>query len=155
MARKGYSSITIDDGTIEELVKIQKNLGLSTLPETIRFLIIERGENFMENINYKVGMLLSLVDFDKNPFLYTMLEIDATKEQVEAVYDLMDKTEQNIVAGKKTSHHEFEAEIYKIFPKHHGSYHLAEGIVGSLGKQGRWETVYNYMKKNGMNPSNM
>ena len=156
MARNGYSSITVDEETINNLSKIQKKLNLNSEPETIREIIkIQQGGSVMEEINNKFVMLLELVDSDRNPFLYMMLEIGATKQQIEAVYDLMDKTEKVIGERKKISHPEFEREIYRIFPKRYGHYHHAEGIVGTLGKQGRWILVYQYMKKNGMNASNM
>jgi len=155
MVRDGYSSITLDEDTLRRLYRVQKKYRHSTIPETIRALIQEKESGSMEEINHKIEMLLQLVESDRNPFIYAMLEIGATKNQIEAVFDLMDKTEKEVTSSKKPTHNEFEKEIYRIFPHQKGNYHLAEGIVGMLGKEGRWKSVYDYMKKDGMNPANM
>jgi len=147
MVRIGYNSITLDEDTMNKLKEAQNRGNFKTIPETIRSLL----SSSQPELLHKFHLLMSCVDSEKDPFSYLMLEIDATEKQVLAVFDLMDYTEKKIRAGKKIGHHTFETKIYKIFPKHHGDYHLAESIVGILGEQGRWVEVYKYMKKDGMN----
>lgn len=151
MVRDGYNSITLDDETMKCLRNLQKEGNYQTIPETIRGLL----SNSQHEIFNKIELLTTLVDPERNPFSYLMLEIGASKKQIEAVFALMDKTEADIRKKREVSHGDFEKGIYYIFPDQRGNYHLAESIVGILGQQGRWTVVCEYMKKNGMNPSNM
>ena len=151
MVREGYNSISLDDDSILGLREIQESEGFKTIPETIRWLI----SNNNTKILFKIELLMPLVNSEKNPFNYLMLEIDATESQMRKVYDLMDKIQTDIQSKREVSHVDFEKEIYKIFPKHYGDYHLAESIVGILGKSGRLEEGYRHMVKNGINEKNM
>ena len=151
MVREGYNSITLDEDTMDRLKQIQSEEGYQTIPETIRHLL----ENSKVDILHKIELLMKLVDSDRDPFCFLMLEYEATRKQVEAVYDLMNKIDDDIRKGKDVHHGAFEREVYRIFPKYRGQYHFAEAIVGTLGKQRHWVAVYEYMKKNGMNPDNM
>ena len=151
MVREGYNSITLDEITMTRLKEIQARENFNTIPETIRSLLPPSNTDF----EFKIRLLMNLVDFKKKPFSYHMLELGATKTQVNAIFDLMDSTEKAIDEKKNITHQEFERVIYRILPKHEGDYHIAESIVGCLNKEGRWTTVYEYMIKNGMNPNNM
>jgi len=146
MAKEGYNSITIDEDTLNKLKEIQTINGYKTIPETIRAIL-----NNQSDVDFKINLLMQLVNSDKNPFAYLLLEENATREQQSAIFDLMDKTEKKIRTKEKVSHVAFETEIYRIFPKSYGDYHFAENIVATLGEKGRWETVYKFMKKDGMN----
>lgn len=149
MVREGYNSISLDDESVEGLRELQEQKGFKTIPETIRWLLLN-------NMPFKIEMLMGLVDSERNPFNYLMLEIDATKSQMNKVLDLMDKTQTDLKHKKKITHRDFEMEIYNIFPKHRGDYHLAESIIGILCSSGnRWDLVKPYMIKNGMNANNM
>lgn len=100
----------------------------------------------------QVNLLLQLVDSEKAPFAYHMLEVGATKEQVTRTFDLMDDYWQFIKRDEEVrSHREFERSVYDIFPDRHGDYHFAEGIVQTLARGNRYREVYDYMLKNGMN----
>ena len=151
MVREGYNSITLDEDTMDRLKQIQNEEGYQTIPETIRRLL----DNSNIDILHKIELLMNLVDSDRDAFSYLMLESEATRKQVKAVYDLMKKTDDDIKKGIDVSHSAFEKEVYRIFPKYRGDYHFAESIVGVLGKQSPWIGVCEYMKKNGMNPNNM
>jgi len=47
---------------------------------------------------------------------------------------LMDDYAKYLVAGKKIKHHDFEGEVYKIFPGRNHDYYFAEDIVSCLNK---------------------
>lgn len=145
MAKEGYTNITLDTDTLARLKTAQQRGNYKTTPETIRALLTKR------DTEYKIQLLMRLVDPRNDEFAYLLLEASATEEQEKAIYDLMDKTAKAIAEGKKVSHGEFEREVYKIFPDRWGDYHFAENIVSTLNEQSRWTPVYKYMKKNGMN----
>ena len=95
---------------------------------------------------------MSLVDPSTKPFSYHMLEADASRQQVDQVMGLMDSIRKTINSGgTPMSHGEFESRIYKIFPSRDGHYGFAEGIVSTLHDERKWEEVYDYYSKNGMN----
>jgi ABC-type phosphate/phosphonate transport system substrate-binding protein len=108
-------------------------------------------EKRIEHLEYRVRLLAQTADFEKYPFIYTVLESDLTESQVRAIFDLMDKVSKTIRDGKPISHHKFEESIYEIVPSRRGDYHFAEDIVSTLNDEGRWVEVYRHMKKDGMN----
>ena len=105
----------------------------------------------IEHLEYRMKLLSEIADFEKHPFIYTVLESDLTEFQVKAIFDLMDEVSKTIRSGKPMSHHKFEESIYKIVQSHHRDYHFAEDIVSTLNDEGRWVEVYRHMKKDGMN----
>ncbi len=104
-----------------------------------------------QDLEHRIRLLMSLVDPDKQPFNYHMLEANASEQQVTAIYELMDKTRSDIVAKIGISHHAFEQRVYEIFPTRVGHYHFAEGIVSSPKKTRQYEVVYEHMQNDGMN----
>ena len=108
-------------------------------------------EERLSNAEHRITLLLTLIDSKKHPFTFHMLEADATRNQITAIYDLMDKAEKLINEGNPMDHHSFEQEVYKIIPSHSGDYHFAEGIVSTLNSSGQYFDVYVHYKKNGMN----
>ncbi len=145
MAKEGYTNITLDADTLTRLKKAQQQGNYKTTPETIRALLAKR------DTEYKIELLMRLVDPERDEFAYLMLEVDATEEQEKAIYDLMDKTAKAIAESKEVPHSEFEKEVYIIFSNKRGDYHFAENLISILNKYGRWKSVYNHMKKSGMN----
>jgi hypothetical protein len=105
----------------------------------------------IKHLEYRVRLLAEIADFERHPFIYTVLESDLTESQVRAIFDLMDKVSQTIRDGRPISHHKFEESIYEIVPSHRGDYHFAENIVSTLNDEGRWVEVYKHLKKDGMN----
>ena len=105
----------------------------------------------IKHLEYRVRLLAEIADFERHPFIYTILESDLTESQVKAIFDLMDKVSQTIRNGRPITHHKFEESIYEIVPSRHGDYHFAEEIVSTLNGEGRWVEVYRHMKKDGMN----
>ncbi len=113
---------------------------------------LETLEDRIAKLEYHKRLLMSLVTPETNSFVYQMLEAVASEEQVTRVYDLMDSIRRSIDEGKTPiSHGQFEAEIYKIFPAHNGNYGFAEGIVATLNEGNKWQEVYSFYQKNGMN----
>lgn len=108
-------------------------------------------ENEVKHLKYLIRGLLELTDFSKSPFTYHSIEHNLTESQVDAIYDLLDQTQVAIKNGEALSHHKFESQIYEIVPARKGDYHFAESIVSTLNKEERYEEVYKYLQKNGMN----
>jgi len=111
----------------------------------------EELERRIQHLEYRVKLLAEIADFEKHPFIFTVLESDLGESQVRAIFDLMDKVSKTIKDGKPMSHHKFEESIYEIVPSRRGDYHFAEDIVSTLNDEGRWVEVYKHMKKDGMN----
>lgn len=109
---------------------------------------LEERIDLLEN---QISLLIQLVDSDKHPFSYHMLEAKATRQQVDATFALMDDARQRIRNGNPMNNHDFEKEVYLIFPSKNGSYGFAEGIVSTLNESGQFTEVFNYYAKNGMN----
>lgn len=107
--------------------------------------------NEIVKLKNQINLLMELVDPDRNPFAYHMLEADADKKQVDAVFDLMKRVRDSLNANNSINHGEFEREIYKIFPSKDGSYGFAEGIVRTLNQKHQYTDVFEYYSKNGMN----
>jgi hypothetical protein len=103
------------------------------------------------HLKYQLRQLISLADLEREPFTHYVLEYDLTEYQVRAIYDLMDEMRAAIKSDNPPSHHNFETRVYEIVPLQNGNYHFAEGIVSSLNRERRYEDVYQYMKKDGMN----
>ena len=81
-------------------------------------------------------------------FLYRMLEAEATKDQVNAIHDLMKSVYDDIEAGKEVSYADFEKRIYQIFPEKIGNYHLVEDILSLLkDKSPQYKLVYDHLKR--------
>ncbi|GEM_PF-4313064 len=152
MAREGYTSITLDDETARLLQRIQQKENLKTTPEAIRFLA-RHWNVTKEDFETKMELILQLLESERSPFAYFALESNLTGQEIDKIYDLMDEAEKKIREGKPMPHHEFERRVYVIIPRRRGDYHFAEGIVGTLHKEGRWEAVYVYYKDHGMNLS--
>jgi len=113
-----------------------------------RLKALEDKVKFLEE---RIEMLIEIADSEKRPFTYLALEYGLTKEQIERIYDLMDEVSKAIREGKTFHHSEFEDRIYQIVPQRKGDYHFAEEIVSTLNQEGRWQEVYQHMKKSGMN----
>jgi len=109
---------------------------------------LEERVKFLEE---RVELLIEIADPEKDPFVHLVLEAGLTKDQMDKILDLMDKMREEINASKPVSHHQFESKIYEIVPSKYGDYHFAEAIISTLRETGRYEHVYEYMKKNGMN----
>ena len=107
-------------------------------------------EKRVEELEHKIEDLLRLVDMEKAPFSYLVLESNLTGNQVDGIYDLMDDFRNYIRAGHKIKHSDFEEELYKIVPSKQGDYHFAQDVVGSLNDEGRYTDVYEALKKSGM-----
>ncbi len=100
---------------------------------------------------HRIELLTQIADPDRHPFTHVILEREITRDQKEKLYDLMNKAQDSIAKGNAIPHHDFEKRVYEIVPKEAGDYHFAEEIVASLNVSGQYRTVYDHMKKDGMN----
>ena len=114
----------------------------------------ERVEELMAEVTqlkYRVRLLAGLVDLEREPFTVLNLSHELTERQASSILDLMDETRQAIEKGEDINHHKFEQKVYDIVPTENGNYHFAENIVSALNEESRYDDVYEYMKKDGMN----
>lgn len=107
-------------------------------------------EKRVEELEHKIEDLLRLVDMEKAPFSYLVLESNLTINQVDGIYNLMDDFRNYIRAGHKIKHPDFEEELYKIVASKKGDYHFAQDVVSSLNSEGRYTDLYKALKKSGM-----
>jgi septation ring formation regulator EzrA len=112
---------------------------------------LKKLEKRVAELEHKIEDLLRLVDMEKAPFSYLVLESNLTSNQVDGIYDLMDDFRNYIRAGHKIKHPDFEEELYKIVPSKQTDYHFAQDVVSSLNDEGRYTDVYKALKKSGMN----
>ena len=108
-------------------------------------------EERVEILEFHISLLQSLVDPDRAPFLYLVFESRLSKEQLDAIYILMDEVRDGIQEGNPMDHGDFEQRIYDIVPSRSGSYHFAESIVSTLNQEHKYTAVYEHMRANGMN----
>ena len=108
-------------------------------------------EKRIQHLEERVKLMLELCDYERHPFIYTMLEANSTKDQIDKVLDLMDEARSSLQSVKPMHHAEFERRVYVIIPQRKGDYHFAEDIIATLNKEGRYTDVYQHMKKSGMN----
>lgn len=108
-------------------------------------------EKRVQYLEERVEFLVEIADSEKDPFIYLALETGLTKNQVDKIFNLMDEVREGINAGRPMHHHEFERRVYEIVPSRKGDYHFAESIISSLNETGRYQDVYQHMKKDGMN----
>jgi len=109
----------------------------------------ERIEKRLENLEYRVRLLSEIADFEKHPFIYTVLEANLTEAQVKAIFDLMDQAVEIIRSGKKIEILKLENGFFEIIPEQKGNYHFVKDIICSLKDEGRWVEVYNNLKESG------
>lgn len=106
----------------------------------------------LEALEFKAELLMELVDPGRDPFVFAMLEADATRNQVQRTYDLLDDYWRKVKSNTETrNHHELESEVYRIFPTKRGDYHFAESIVRANARAGRYRELYEYLRASGMN----
>jgi hypothetical protein len=106
-------------------------------------------ESRVEQLEHRVKKLLMLVDADKFPFMHLALSDDLTEAQIDAIYDLMDRTREDISSGGAKSLTDFEERVYQIVPTRRNDYHFVAGIVRSLKEQ--YADVHKHLKDQGMN----
>ena len=101
---------------------------------------------------FRIKMLMELVDPDDKPFAYHVLKGELSETQYMEIMDLMQSISEKIQEGRTPiNHQEFEMRVYEIAPQHDGDHHYVEGIVSTLNEEGRFQTVYEHMKHSGMN----
>ena len=105
----------------------------------------------VERLEFYISLLQNLVDPEMAPFLYHVLEARLSREQLDAIYKLMDEVQDGIRQGNPMNHADFEQRIYDIVPSKSGDYHFAESIVSTLNREHRYIGVYKHMKADGMN----
>ena len=108
-------------------------------------------EERISELEKKLEHILRLVDMDRAPFSYLVLECYLASDQEDKIYQLMDDFTNYVRAGHKINHHDFEDELYKIVPSKNGDYHFAEDVVGALNDEGRYTIVYEALRESGMN----
>ncbi len=99
----------------------------------------------------QVRMLSQIADFEKHPFLFSILESDLSIEQKDAIMKLACRVQDTLKSAKPMNHVQFENELYKIAPSENGNYEFAKTIVMTLHDEGLFVDVYNHFKKDGMN----
>jgi len=108
-------------------------------------------EKRLAHLDDKIRRLVSIADEDKHPFTHYTLECDLTKQQIDAIFSLMDEVHQSLSSANPIGHAEFERRVYEIVPNREGDYHFAEQIVATLKESQQYEDVYRHMKRDGMN----
>jgi hypothetical protein len=108
-------------------------------------------ERRVSELEYRISQMLELVEMSNAPFTYLMIEADVKKDEVRAIYDLMDRARASLSTSAPMTSGEFEREIYRIIPRKDGDYHFAESIVNSLNDETRYTDVYERMRETGMN----
>jgi predicted N-formylglutamate amidohydrolase len=80
--------------------------------------------------------------FENSAYSRLLFEYNITREQYNAIMDLMDEYRNMIESNEEVHHGSFEQRIYNIVPQHDGSYHFAEAIAQENHRRGSWEEVF-------------
>jgi hypothetical protein len=99
-------------------------------------------------LEYRVKQLLMLVDAERLPFVHLVLSDNLTEAQATAIYDLMDRTREDISSGQATSFIDFEKRIYDIVPAQRNDHHFVARIVRALKEN--YADIYQYLKDQGL-----
>lgn len=112
----------------------------------------EQLEKRLDFIEFRQDLL-----FDNDEVSRIIYEAKITREEYQAIMDLMDKIRAWISNGLEVNNSDYEEHFYEIVPEHHGDYHLCENIAQAFMEEGRWEEVfpalygdmpkYSYLKK--------
>jgi len=102
-------------------------------------------------LEFQMELLKDLVDPELDPFAFLVFENRWSREQYHDILGLMDALNERILKGIQISKAEFERTIYEIIPRPQEDYHLPENIVRDLMASGKYEAVYEEMKRQGMN----
>ena len=108
-------------------------------------------EKRVKHLEDRVSILAEMADFKGHPFLFTVLEHNITKEQIEGIYVLMCKVDDSLKSSTPMNHVKFERELSRIVPLEEGSFSFAKDIVMTLNDEDRWKAVYLHLKEDGMN----
>lgn len=93
----------------------------------------------IEKIEFKQNLL-----FYNDEISRTIFEYDFSKEEYDELMNLLDAYRVKIRNGvtKDINFSSFERDMYKIFPRYQGNYHMCEAILYSMKEAGRWEEVF-------------
>lgn len=95
-------------------------------------------EERIAQLEFQVELLFNNADIDRLIF-----ESKITREQYNAIMDLMDMMRSKIDNGEKVHHYEFEEGVYRIAPEKNGDYHFCELVAKLFAEERRWEEVFN------------
>ena len=91
--------------------------------------------------------------FENSDLSRYIYETKITREQYQAIMDLMDSYRNRIESGAEVNNSEFEQDIYALVPERRGDYHFCEIISHLFAENGQWEEVfpalYGHMPKYG------
>ncbi|WP_283721439.1 DUF1878 domain-containing protein [Clostridium perfringens] len=99
--------------------------------------------NDLNAVNERLDFLEFRQDllFENSNVSRFLFETRTTREQYNAIMDIMDEYRDMIDNGQEVSHHSFERRIYDVIGCV-GDYHFCEGIAKAFMEDSRWTEVF-------------
>ena len=95
-------------------------------------------EERLKKIENKVALLVSVTDYEKNPFICACLDADLYVEQVDKILALISKTENSIGTPNAMNYAQFEAELKIIVPSKKNDAQFVKTIIKALNKESKF-----------------
>lgn len=112
----------------------------------IKDMSTQQYEEIMERLDY-LEFRQDLL-FENTGMSRFALEHKLTRNEYEALMDLMEEYQNKIDQKETCTNVAFEQEVYTIVPSHDGDYHMCEDMVRILYEEGRWVDVFTTLYAN-------
>ena len=104
----------------------------------------------IEKLEQKVGLLVSIADNNKYPFIYKCLEADMTADQVDRTLVLINKAEQSFRTKNPVSYAQFEKELLEIVPSQKRNADFTKELIRALVKKDQFYKGYKRFRREGI-----
>lgn len=94
-------------------------------------------EEKLKHLEFKMDLLYQNTEFTR--FLY---DCDITKEQLDALYDVLNNIQNKLDQGEKVSSSTYETQVLGIVDKRRLDYHFCESFVKLLWEDKCYEDVF-------------
>jgi hypothetical protein len=100
----------------------------------------------VDHLETQIRRLLHLADIRRDPFVYLMVDISATRRQEKEIHDLLNAIEKQIGEGLEADAVAFEMGVGEIMGKRGGDHALADSIVRACEETDRYGSVVRALK---------
>ncbi len=94
-------------------------------------------EERMDDLEFRMDLLYEGTEFTR--FLY---DCKITREQLNAIYEILDDVQNKIDKGERVSSSTYELEVLNIVDKRRLDYHFCESFLKLLWEERRYEDVF-------------
>jgi hypothetical protein len=103
----------------------------------------------VDQLETQVRRLLHLADMQRDPFIYFLVDMDATPRQEKKIHELLNVTEKRATEGEEISPTAFETRVGEIMGDSDGGHAIADSIVRACEETGRYAIAVRALKARG------